>query len=180
MQPSSNGCPTSRSDGDVVRHDPRGLSVCTCRRSTYCKVQLKKPASESMGRTEANEKHRPTALKRGAGGGTRLAQLFQLQINGRRSVSPIARRIKPKRNDVLKRSTTSPSVQSATPPSSVHCDHSIALRREHHSEAAVVCHRSQAATVRRKLIGDNRAIAPSRVRRPRPRPHRHSVFHRAT
>lgn len=54
-----------------------------------------------MGRTEANEKHRPTALKRGAGGGTRLAQLFQLQINGRRSVSPIARRIKPKRNDVL-------------------------------------------------------------------------------
>ena len=54
-----------------------------------------------MGRTEANEKHRPTALKRGAGGGTRLAQLFQLQMNGRRSVSPIARRIKPKRNDVL-------------------------------------------------------------------------------
>jgi hypothetical protein len=36
------------------------------------------------------------ASKSGAGGGALLAQVFQIQMNGRQSVSPIARRIKPK------------------------------------------------------------------------------------
>ena len=137
MQPSSNGCPTSRSDGDVVRHDPRGLSVCTCRRSTCCKVQLKKARLRVwMGRTEARRKTSSDRTEKGGRRRDTIGSRFQLQINGRRSVSPIARRIKPKRNDRRsKRSTTSSSVQSATPPTSVHCDHSIALCREHHSEA---------------------------------------------
>lgn len=120
MQQSGNACPVPRSDGDVVRQDPRGASECTCRRSTCCKVRLKKPASESMGRTEANEKHRPTALKR-AGGGAQLAQLFQFQ-NERAAVRKPDRPSHQTENGMtsLKNSTTSPTVQSATPPTSVH------------------------------------------------------------
>ncbi|UPK32002.1 hypothetical protein IVB18_27170 [Bradyrhizobium sp. 186] len=50
-----------------------------------------------VGRTEANEKTLSNRPQKGAGGGALLAQVFQFQMNGRQSVSPIARRIKPKR-----------------------------------------------------------------------------------